>query len=81
MKIGLYSLTKCNLSSSCPSLEYSYIALNSDKTCTYYTYISLDNAGDIYEGTYKTENGYLIMNFTHKLVRIVKLFSKNNKVL
>ena len=64
LKIGIYSLSKCNLSSGCPSTTYSYITLNKDNTCAFYTYITLDRAGDSYYGTYKKENGFLIMSFS-----------------
>ena len=63
LKLGIYSLNKCNYGYGCPS-EYSYITLNKDNSCGYYTYISVDKSGDSYLGTYKIENGYIIMNFT-----------------
>ena len=64
LNIGIYSLTKCNLPSGCPSTTYSYITLNQDNTCAFYTYITLDRAGDSYNGTYKKENGFLILDFS-----------------
>ena len=64
LNVGIYSLNKCNLSSGCPSTNYSYITLNKDKTCAFYTYITIDKAGDSYTGTYKKENGFLILEFS-----------------
>ena len=64
LQVGIYSLTKCNLSSGCPSTNYSYVMLNQDKTCAFYTYITIDKAGDSYEGTYEKENGFLILDFS-----------------
>ena len=64
LRIGIYSLNKCLLQSGCPSTTYSYITLNKDNTCAYYTYITLDKAGDSYKGTYKKENGFLILEFS-----------------
>lgn len=63
LDIGLYGLIECNLDSGCPSTKYTYISLNTDGTCTYYFYVTLDKAGDTYDGTYKFENGFLKMNF------------------
>ena len=63
LDVGLYGLSECRLESGCPSTNYTYIALNSDGTCTYYFYITLDKAGDTYNGTYKIENGFLKLFF------------------
>ena len=64
LNVGIYSLNKCNLASGCPSTNYSYITLNKDNTCAFYTYITIDKAGDSYSGTYKKENGFLILEFS-----------------
>ncbi len=64
LNIGIYSLNRCNLPTGCPSTTYSYITLNKDNTCEFYTYITLDKAGDSYSGTYKKENGFLILDFS-----------------
>ena len=64
LRVGIYSLNKCNLPSGCPSTTYSYITLNQDNTCAFYTYVTIDKAGDSYNGTYKKENGFLILEFS-----------------
>ncbi len=64
LKVGIYSLDKCNLPSGCPSTTYSYLTINLDNTVSYYTYLDVDKAGDSYSGTYKIENGIIIMEFT-----------------
>ena len=64
LKTGKYSLNKCYLSFGCPSNKKSYILLNDDGTCKLYTYITLDQAGDLYNGTYIREGNFLVMNFS-----------------
>lgn len=63
LKTGNYKLSKCYLDYGCPSSKKSYIKLNEDGTCEFYTYISLDKAGDLHFGKYRVEDGFLIMNF------------------
>ncbi|MGN1372355.1 MAG: hypothetical protein ACI4XM_08805 [Candidatus Coprovivens sp.] len=63
LKIGKYNLSKCYLSFGCPSNKKSYIQLNEDGTCQFYTYISLDKAGDLYNGTYIKDGEFLAMHF------------------
>lgn len=63
LKTGKYSLNKCYLSFSCPSTKSSYLLLNEDGSCELYTYITLDQAGDLYKGTYVREGNFLIMKF------------------
>lgn len=63
LSVGKYSLDKCYLDSGCPTKKKSYILLNEDNTCEFYTYISLDQAGDLYRGTYSIDNGFLVMEF------------------
>lgn len=60
---GIYGLTKCMKSSGCPATRYTYITLNTDGTCRYYFYITLDKAGDTYDGTYEISNGFLNLYF------------------
>jgi hypothetical protein len=64
LKTGKYSLNKCYLSFGCPSFKSSYILLNDDGSCQLYTYITLDQAGDLYNGTYKKDGNFLVMNFS-----------------
>ncbi len=63
LKVGKYMLNKCYLSFGCPTKKKSYIQLNQDGTCKLYTYISLDQAGDLYNGTYTQEGNFLVMKF------------------
>lgn len=63
LKVGKYSLNKCYLSFGCPSNKKSYIQLNEDGSCQLYTYITLDQAGDLYNGTYTREGNFLVMKF------------------
>lgn len=63
LSTGKYILDKCYLDSGCPTKNKSYLLLNEDNTCEYYTYISLDKAGDLYKGTYVIDNGFLVMKF------------------
>lgn len=65
LKTGHYKLKECYLSSSCPTSQKSYLDLNEDNTIELYTYINLDQAGDLYKGTYKIDNGFLIMQFNN----------------
>lgn len=64
LNTGKYKLDECFLSSSCPTKKKTYIKLNEDKTCTFYTYISLSKAGDTYVGTYEIVGNFLVMKFT-----------------
>lgn len=64
LKVGKYSLNKCYLEFGCPSTRSSYILLNEDGSCELYTYITLDQAGDIYNGTYTREGNFLVMKFS-----------------
>ena len=79
INVGIYSLNKCNLTSGCPSTEYSYITLNKDGTCTYYTYLDLDKNGDSYTGTYKKENGFLLMEFNSHTFTILDSETNESK--
>lgn len=63
LKVGRYSLNKCYLSFGCPSVKKSYIQLNEDGSCQLYTYITLDQAGDLYNGTYTREGDFLVMKY------------------
>lgn len=63
LKIGKYSLNKCYLSDNCPAKKNTYIQLNEDNSCTFYTYISLSKAGDTYVGTYEIVGNFLVMKF------------------
>ena len=63
LKIGKFKLSSCFLDSGCPSKSKSYINLRSDRTCELYTYITLDQAGDKYIGTYEISGNFLIMHF------------------
>lgn len=63
LKVGTYRLNGCSLSYGCPSSQKSYISLNNDGTCQFYTYITLDQAGDLYNGTYSRDGNFLIMKF------------------
>lgn len=63
LRSGNYKLSKCYLDYGCPTSKKSYIKLNEDGTCEFYTYISLDKAGDLYIGHYKVEDGFLVMSF------------------
>lgn len=62
--LGTYKISKCYLESSCASKKKSYLTLNENKTVEYYTYISFEEAGDKYIGTYKIEGNFLILSFS-----------------
>ncbi len=67
IKKGYYYLTACYLESSCPSKKKSYIHIIDDKNVEFKTYISLDQAGDYYRGTYEINNGFIELSFvSHK---------------
>lgn len=70
LNYGLYKLDKCYLDSSCPSKKDSYIRLNEDGTCVFYTYITLDQAGDSYFGTYKINGNFLVMKFDNHIYNV-----------
>lgn len=63
LTIGKYNLNKCYLNFGCPSTKKSYLLLNDDGSCKFYTYITLDQAGDLYYGTYTKEGNFLVLNF------------------
>lgn len=63
LNLGTYKINKCYLESSCASKKKSYLTLNEDKTVEYYTYISFEEAGDKYIGTYEIEGNFLILSF------------------
>lgn len=67
---GKYILEACYLTSSCPSPRYTYIILKEDNTVEFYTYITLDMAGDTYYGVYTQNNGFLITKFTKHTYRV-----------
>ena len=79
LNIGIYSLSRCNLNDSCPSTTYSYITLNNDNSCSFYKYISLEQAAETYNGTYKRENGFLIIEFTSYTYSILDSETNKNK--
>ena len=63
LEYGKYKLKECYLSSGCPSKSKSYIMLNEDGKAYFYTYITLDQAGDYYEGTFLIEGEFLVLKF------------------
>lgn len=70
LNIGTYKLNECYLDSSCPSKTKSYINLYEDGTVDYYTYITLDIAGDTYNGTYTISGNFLILKFKSHIYRV-----------
>lgn len=61
---GVYKITKCYLDSDCANKKISYIKLYSDGTCKVYTWLTIDQAGDYYEGTYKVNKTFLELSFS-----------------
>lgn len=70
LQAGEYKLSACYLSSGCPSKKSSYVRLNEDGTVDYYTYITLDQAGDTYQGVYTVEGNFLILHFKSHIYRV-----------
>lgn len=70
INIGTYKLSACYLDSGCPSESKSYVTLNEDGTVDYYTYITLDVAGDTYHGTYEVNGNFLILKFASHTYRV-----------
>lgn len=70
LNIGMYRLSACYLDSSCPSAAKSYVNLYEDGTVDYYTYITLDIAGDTYHGTYEISGNFLILKFASHVYRV-----------
>lgn len=67
---GVYALDTCYLAYSCPVKNKSYLKIMDDNKVIQYTYISLDNAGDYYEGTYEISGGFVVMNFTSHIYQM-----------
>jgi len=67
---GVYALEECYLESGCPVKSKSYLKIMEDNKVIQYTYISLDNAGDYYEGTYEITGNFLVMNFDSHVYRM-----------
>ena len=63
LKTGKFKLSSCFLDSGCPSKSKSYVTLYDDNSCEFYTYITLDQAGDRYIGTYAISGNFLVMHF------------------
>lgn len=70
LQMGEYKLSACYLNSGCPSKKSSYVRLNEDGTVDYYTYITLDQAGDTYRGVYSIQGNFLILNFKSHVYRV-----------
>jgi len=70
LSVGKYNLNQCFLSYGCPSKKHSYIVLQDDKTAEFYTYITLDKAGDTYKGTYEITGDFLILSFAKHIYRV-----------
>ena len=67
---GYYYLKECYLDSSCPSTKSSFIHIIDDKNIELKTYITLDQAGDYYKGTYIINNGFLKMQFSDHIYSV-----------
>lgn len=67
---GLYKLNVCYLDSGCPSKMKSYVRLYEDGKVDYYTYITLDIAGDTYNGTYTISGNFLVLHFDSHVYRM-----------
>lgn len=78
LKVGKYTLDKCYLESGCPTKKKTYLLLKEDNSCEYYTYISLDKAGDLYYGTYEIKDGFLIMKFNEHTYQVFDYDTKES---
>ncbi len=70
LNVGNYKLYECYLDDGCPSKTKSYVNLYEDGTVDYYTYITLDIAGDTYHGTYEISGNFLILKFASHIYRV-----------
>ena len=75
---GKYILNKCFLNDGCPSKYSSYLLLNEDGSCVFYTYITLDQAGDYYAGKYEIINGFLVMYFVNHTYQVFDYDTKES---
>lgn len=67
---GIYKLNVCYLEDGCPSKLKSYVTLYEDGRVEYYTYVTLDIAGDTYNGTYTISGNFLILHFDSHIYRV-----------
>lgn len=70
LDIGEYKLSDCYLDTGCPSSTKSYLNLHEDGTVDYYTYVTLDIAGDTYHGTYEVIGNFLVLKFASHTYRV-----------
>lgn len=78
LKYGKYSLKDCYLSSGCPSKKSSYIDLRADGTVEFFTYITLDQAGDYYLGTYDIQGDFLTLYFDSHIYSVFDYDTKQS---
>ncbi len=67
---GNFALNQCFMSYGCPSKKHSYLKLEEDNRVEFYTYITLDKAGDMYKGTYEIVGNFLILHFESHIYRV-----------
>ena len=75
---GKYELKECYLSSGCPSKKKSYINLSENGEAIFYTYITLDQAGDYYKGTYLVEGEFLVLKFNNHIYTVFDYDTKQS---
>ncbi len=74
LNVGIFTLSKCvNDNFDCPRTIDSYIVLNTDKTFSFYKFnFSINESPNIFSGTYRIENSFLILNYqSYKYTEVI----------